>query len=123
MVRYLKGINKYKRKDYTNVNICKVPPSLEEVWNLASVIIVANNNSGSEWNNEIVIDTDDYDDISVKPSSPSGMWRLMRKLFIFDVEYIYLWYGLWLYLTSIMIIFDANYDDLCCYLYICYVYS
>ena len=34
---------------------------------------VASDNSGSEYNNKIVTETEDSDDGSVKPSSPSGM--------------------------------------------------
>ena len=34
---------------------------------------VVSDNSGSEFKNDIVTETDDSDDGSVKPSSPSGM--------------------------------------------------
>ena len=68
----LKGINHDKIKDYTSLNSCKCPPSLEEARKPASVKIVASNNSGSECNNKIVKDTKDSDYGSVKPYSPSG---------------------------------------------------
>ena len=80
------------------------------------MINVVSDNSVSECNNSIVIDTDEYDDGIVKPYPPSGMWYLMQKLFIFGIEYIidnadydYLWCLLWLFFTRI-IFFDANYD-------------
>ena len=69
----LKGINREKRKDDTSLNICKGPPSLEEAWKPAAVSSVASDNYGSKCNNEIVTETDESDDGSVKPSSPSGM--------------------------------------------------
>ena len=55
---------------------------------------VASDNSGSEFNNDIVTETDDSDDVSVKPFPPSGMWGLMGQLFPFGIEYIYEWCGL-----------------------------
>ena len=72
-----------------HLNICKIPTSLEETQNMATVRCVASDNASSECNNNIVTETKDSDNISVKPSSPSGMLCLMRMLFLFDVEYIY----------------------------------
>ena len=109
----LKVINSDKTKYDTSMNIYKFPPSLEESWNPAAVRSVASDNSGSECNNEILTENDESDDGIIKPSSPSGMWGLMRILFIFGVEYIYWWCGLGLFFMSIMIIFDVNY-------YLCY---
>ena len=59
----LKGINHYKRKYYTSLNTCKGPPSLEDEWKPAAARNLASDNSGSEFNNNIVTETD----------SPSGM--------------------------------------------------
>ena len=50
---------------------------------------VASDNVVTEYNNEIVVDMDESNDGSVKPSSPSGMWGLMQNVFIFGVEDIY----------------------------------
>ena len=50
---------------------------------------VASDNPGSERNDNIVTETDESNDGSVKPSSPSDMLGLMQMLFIFGVEYIY----------------------------------
>ena len=69
----LKGINRDKRKYYTSLNSCKVPPLLKEAWKRSVVISVARDNSGSECNNKIVKETDTTDGGSVKPYSPSGM--------------------------------------------------
>ena len=62
-----------QEKNDTSLNSCRVPTSLEEVWNLDAVSSVASDNSGSEFNNDIVTETDDSDDVSVKPFPPSGM--------------------------------------------------
>ena len=56
---------------------------------MSTVRYVASDNASSECNNNIVTETKDSDNVSVKPSSPSGMLGLMRMLFLFDVEYIY----------------------------------
>ena len=72
-----------------HLDICKGPTSLGQAWKLAKVISVANDNYGSECNDEILTDTEYFDDGSVKPSSPSDMGGLMLILFIFGVEYIY----------------------------------
>ena len=112
----LKGIYHDKINFDTSMNSCKGPPSLEEAWNPDAVISVVSYNYGSECNKDIVKYMDDSDDGNVKPSSPSGMWGLMQMLFIFGVEYIYWWGGLWLFLMSIMIfltliiIFDVGCD-------------
>ena len=71
------------------MNSCKLPTSLEEEWNPAAVSSVVSDNADSECNNDIVTETDDSDDGSVKPYSPSGIQGLMQMLFIFGVEYIY----------------------------------
>ena len=105
MVGGLKGINHKKWKYDTSLNICKGHPSLEEARKTDVVISAESDNFDSECNNEIVTETNDSDYGSLKPSSPSGTWGLMRILFIFGVEYIYWWCGLWLSLMSIMIIF------------------
>ena len=46
---------------------------LEEACKPAAVSSVASDNSNSELNNDILTKTDDSEDISVKPYSPSGM--------------------------------------------------
>ena len=56
-----------------HLNSCKFHTSLEEACNLDAVIIVGSDNSSSECNNQMVIETEDYDYGSVKPSSPSVM--------------------------------------------------
>ena len=61
-----------------HLNSCKGPPSLEEAWKLAAVSSVANDNAGSGCNNEIVTETEDSNNGSVKPYSPSGMLGLIR---------------------------------------------
>ena len=73
MGRGLKGINHDRRKFYTSLNRCKGPPSLGESLNTATVISVASDNYGSEFNNDIVTETEESDDGSAKLSSPSGM--------------------------------------------------
>ena len=55
------------------LNCCEGPPSLEEACKPAAVSSVASDNSNSELNNYILTKTDDSEDISVKPYSPSGM--------------------------------------------------
>ena len=85
----LKGIDHEKIKYYTSLNSRKGPTSLEEAFNPAVWSIGESDNSGSECNNEIVIEIDESNDGSIKPSSPSGMGALMQMLFIFGVEYIY----------------------------------
>ena len=67
----LKRINHDERKYDTSLNICIVPTPLEEAWNLAAVSIVASDNYGSEYNNEVLKETDNSNYGSVKPSSPS----------------------------------------------------
>ena len=57
----------------THLNIHKSSPSLEESWKTAVVRSVANNNAGSECNNEIITETEESDDGIMKPSSPLGM--------------------------------------------------
>ena len=69
----LKGINHDKRKNYTGLNNCKVAPSLEEAWNPDAVSSVSSDNPGSECNNDIVTETDESNDVSVKPSTLSCM--------------------------------------------------
>ena len=69
----LKGINHDRRKFDTSLNICKGPPSLGESLNTAIVSSVASDNYGSEFNNDIVTDTDESDDGNLKPFSPSGI--------------------------------------------------
>ena len=70
---YLKGINQETIQNGTNMNSFKGPSSLEEARKLAAVISAASDNSGSECNNEIVTETDEYNEGSVKPSPPSAM--------------------------------------------------
>ena len=55
-----------------HLNIFKYPTSLEEAWKPVAVISASSDNYVSEYNNEIVIETEVSDDVSVKPSSPSG---------------------------------------------------
>ena len=69
-----------------HLNSCKVPPSLEEAWKPDAVRSVASDNSGIECNNKIVTETEESNDGSVKPYSPSGIQGLMQMLFIFGVE-------------------------------------
>ena len=69
----LKGINHDKRKYDTSLNSCKGPPLLEEAWKPAAVSSVVSDNADIECKNEIVTDTDDSNDGSVKLSPPSGM--------------------------------------------------
>ena len=45
----------------------------DESWNPAELIVVASENAGSIFNNDILIYTDDSYDVSMKPSSPSCM--------------------------------------------------
>ena len=73
----LKGTNHDKRKYDTRMNICKGPNSLEEAWKPTTVSRVESDNDVSEFNNEILTETDEHDDGSVKPSSPSGKRVLM----------------------------------------------
>ena len=101
MGAFLKGINKDKRKYDTSLNRWKLPLSLEEACKPAAVSTVANHIYGSECNNGIVTEMDESIYGSVKTSSPSGMWGLMWKFFIFsfeyiisDVDYDYSWCGL-----------------------------
>ena len=56
-----------------HLNICESPPSFEEAWKPAAVIIVASDNSVIGCNNGIVTETEESNDGSVKPYSPSGM--------------------------------------------------
>ena len=74
---------------------------------------VSSDNSSSECRNDILTETDVSNEGNVKPSSPSGMWVLMKILFILGVEYIYWWCGFWLFFLSIMIIFYVIYDLWC----------
>ena len=69
---------------------------MEEACKPDAVSSVASDNARSECNNDIVTETYESDDVSVKPSLPWDMWGFMQKLFTFGVEYIYLWCGLWL---------------------------
>ena len=69
----LKGIKHGKIKYDTSINSYKCPPSLEEAWKPDVVISVASDNYGSEFNSYIVTETDDSNDGSMRPSSPSGM--------------------------------------------------
>ena len=46
---------------------------MEKAYNPYSLSSVLSDNSSSEYNNKIVIETDEFDDGSVKPSPPSGM--------------------------------------------------
>ena len=55
----LKKINHGKIKDNTNMNSCKFPPSLEEVWKPASVSGASSDNPISDCNSDIVIDADE----------------------------------------------------------------
>ena len=73
MVGGLEKINQDRRRYETSLNICKAPTSLGEAWNLSAVIIVASDNYVSECNNDIVIEADECNDGSVKPSSPPDM--------------------------------------------------
>ena len=63
---------------------------MEEARNTDVVRSVASDNTGSEFNKEIVTEMEESDNGTVKPSSPSGMWALMKMLFIFGVEYIFI---------------------------------
>ena len=72
-----------------HMNICKGPPSLENAWKPEAVSSVASDNASSEYNNDILIETEESNDGSVKPSSHLGMWGMMQMLFIFGVDYMY----------------------------------
>ena len=77
---------------------------------------VASDIADIKCNNEIFIETYETNDEFCLPSSHRGMWGLILKLFTFDLEFISLYYGLWLSLMLIIIIFDVNYDDIwCCF--------
>ena len=56
-----------------HLNLRKGPLSLEEVWKTAAVNSVTSYNYGRECKNEIVTETEDSNNRSVKPSSHSGM--------------------------------------------------
>ena len=56
-----------------HLNSCKGPLSLKEAWKPASVSSATSDNYGSECNNDIVKETEDSNDGSVKPYYPSGM--------------------------------------------------
>ena len=84
-----KGVKHDKRKDDTSLNICRVPPLLEEACKPDAVRNVASDNDGSECNKYVVTEKNESNYGSVKTSSPSGMLVLMIMLFIFGVDYIY----------------------------------
>ena len=56
-----------------HLNSCTCSPSLKEAWKPASVSSAVIDNCGSERNSEIVKETEDSNDGSVKPYSPSGV--------------------------------------------------
>ena len=62
---------------------------------MGTVRCVASDNASSECSNNIVTETKDSDNVSVKPSSPSGMLGLC---------------GCYSYLTLNIFIDDVNYD-------------
>ena len=66
----MEEINQEKRKDDTSLNSCKGCTSLKEERKTSAVRIVEGDDSGSEGNNEMVTDTDESDDGSVKSSPP-----------------------------------------------------
>ena len=55
---------------------------------------LASDNTGSEFNNNIVTETEESDYGTVKPSSPSGMLVLMQIMMIFIFLYVYVIYNL-----------------------------
>ena len=118
----LEGRNKHKKNYYTSLNTWKSPHLLEEAGKPDYARIVASDNSRSECKNEIVTDREDFDDVNAEPSSPSGMWSLTSKLFIFDINYIYLWCVLWSSLMLIMFILDVSCDYLCRSFRLCSVF-
>ena len=69
----LKGINQDNRNYDTSMNSFKGPSLLDEALKPAAVSSVTSDNSISERNNDIVTETDGFDDGSVKPYSPSGI--------------------------------------------------
>ena len=73
MVGGLKGNNQDKRKDDKSMNICKGPQLWDEAWKPSTVSSVASDDDGSKCINEIVTETDESDDGSVKSVPPSGM--------------------------------------------------
>ena len=76
----LKGIKHDKRKYDTSLNICKVPPSLEEAWKPSVVRSVASDNDGIEYRNYIVTDMYESDDESV------NIYLLMMWIRIFKCQ-------------------------------------
>ena len=54
-----------------HLNIYKAPSSLKEAWNPAAVSIVSSDNTGSEYDKNIVRGVEGSDDGTVKPYSPS----------------------------------------------------
>ena len=69
----LRGIDMDKRKYDTGMNSCKYPHLFEEARTPSAVRSGASDNTGSECNNDILTYTNEFDDGSVKLSSPSGM--------------------------------------------------
>ena len=69
----LERINQDKIKYDTSLNSCRPPPSLEESRDPDSMSIVASENLGIEWNNDIMVETAESDDGIMKPSSSSRM--------------------------------------------------
>ena len=69
----MEGINQDMRKYDKSLSICKALPSLEEDWNPSNIISVASDIYGSECNSDIVTETDEYNDGSMKPFPPSDM--------------------------------------------------
>ena len=61
-----------------HLNSCKGSPLLEGSWKPAAVRSVASDNSVNEYNKDIVTEMEESNYGSVEPSSPSGMWGLMR---------------------------------------------
>ena len=81
--------NSLQEKYNTSMNISKGPPSLEDAQKPDSLISMASKNTGSEYNNKIVTETDEFNDRSVKPYSHSDILYILRILFIFGNEYFY----------------------------------